>query len=85
MSDPRRNPQNPWNQNRGVGRRGAKNQKGNTQQRDEAPKNGTAKFLEAQSRLQKAVEKHVQYEGDLSSEEEDDLETETILGKLRNG
>ena len=69
---------NPWNRGRGRGRG---QQHNNVVNRISEPKlSAQSKFQEAQARLQASVQKHLKQEYDSSSEEEE-LESNSILGK----
>jgi hypothetical protein len=68
---------NPWN--RGGGK-GGHNQNHGTKKKPSPEFMAQAKFQEAQARLQASVQKHVKQEYDSSSEEEE-LESENILGE----
>ena len=68
---------NPWS--RGEVRSG-RNQNHDTKKKPSSEVEAQNRFQEAQARLQASVQKHIKQDYDLSSEEED-LESDSILGK----
>jgi hypothetical protein len=68
---------NPWNRGR---RRGGHNQNHDNKEKPSPELVAHTKFQEAQARLQASVKKHIKQEYDSSSEEEE-LESESILGE----
>ena len=71
---------NPWNRGRGRGRGRA--QEHNNASINEGPGSELSaqnRFHEAQARLQASIQKHIKQEYDSSSEEEE-LESDNILG-----
>jgi hypothetical protein len=69
---------NPWNQGGG---RGGHNQNHATKKKPSPEFLAQTKFQEAQARLQASVQKHIKQEYDSSSEEEE-LESDSILGEM---
>jgi len=68
---------NPWS--RGEVRSG-QNQNRDTKKKQSSEVEAQSRFQEAQARLQASVQKHIKQDYDSSSEEED-LESDSILGK----
>lgn len=74
---------NPWNRGRGRGR-GQQHNNVNINRNPGPELSAQNKFQEAQARLQASVQKHIKQEYD-SSEEEDELESDSILGSVLQG
>jgi hypothetical protein len=68
---------NPWNR---YGGRSGQNQNRDTKKKTSSEVSAQNRFQEAQARLQASVQKHIKQDYDSSSEEED-LESDNILGK----